>query len=84
MRCNRTPTFRADSTTNLGGNPALSFLPSKDLGTELNMTAKYFLSRNVMLQGHVAATFAGSAVKDALGPQSSPWVSTMLFLRLGF
>jgi hypothetical protein len=76
--------FRADSTTNLGGNPALSFLPSKDLGTEINMTAKHFVSRNVMLQGHVAATFAGSAVKDALGPSSSPWVSTMLFLRIGF
>lgn len=76
--------FRADSTTNLGGNPALSFLPSKDLGTELNVTAKYFLSRNVMLQGHVAATFAGGAVREALGSSSSPWVSTMLFLRIGF
>ena len=76
--------FRADSTTNLGGNPALSFLSSKDLGTELNLTAKYFMSRSVMLQGHVAATFAGGAVKDALGPLSSPWVSTMLFLRVGF
>lgn len=76
--------FRADSTTNLGGNPALSFLTSKDLGTELNLTAKYFLSRSVMLQGHVAATFAGSAVKDALGPLSNPWVSTMLFVRIGF
>lgn len=76
--------FRADSTTNLGGNPALSFLSSKELGTELNLTAKYFLSRSVMLQGHVAATYAGSAVKDALRPLSSPWVSTMLFLRIGF
>ena len=61
----------------------MSFLPSKDLGTELNMTAKYFLSRTVMLQAHVAATFAGGAVKDALGPLSSPWISTMLFLRIG-
>lgn len=76
--------FRADSTTNLGGNPALSFLPTKDLGTEVNLTAKHFVSRNVMLQGHVAATFAGSAVKDSLGSLASPWISTMLFLRIGF
>jgi hypothetical protein len=76
--------FRADSTTNLGGNPALSFLPSKDLGTELNLTVKVFLSRQVMLQGHVAATWAGGAVKDTLGTLASPWVSSMLFLRVGF
>jgi len=64
--------FRADSTTNLGGNPALSVLPGKDLGIEANVTAKYFLSRNVTLQGHIAATFAGKAVEDALGSLSSP------------
>lgn len=76
--------FRADSTTNLGGNPALSFLPSQDLGTELNLTVKVFLSRQVMLQGHVAATWAGDAVKHTLGTLASPWVSSMLFLRVGF
>ena len=76
--------FKADSLTNLGGNPALSFLPDDDLGRELNLTAKYFYSRNIMLQGHIAATFAGSAVKDALGTHHSPWISTMLFLRVGF
>ncbi len=76
--------FKADSLTNLGGNPALSFLPDDDLGTELNLTAKYFYSRNIMLQGHVAATFAGSAVKNALSPHHSPWISTMLFVRIGF
>lgn len=76
--------FRADSLTNLGGNPALSLLPSRQLGSELNLTFKYFMSRNVMLQGHVAATYAGSAVKQALGSHSSPWVSTMIFVRVGY
>lgn len=76
--------FRADSLTNLGGNPALSMLPSKKLGTELNLTAKYFMSRNVMFQGHVAATFAGTAIEQALGQHSSPWISTMFFVRIGY
>ena len=76
--------FRADSTTNLGGNPALSFLPSKNLGFEANLTAKYFLSRTVLFQGHLAATFAGNAVKQSLGSSSSPWLSAMAFVRVGF
>jgi hypothetical protein len=76
--------FKADSLTNLGGNPALSFLTDDDLGKELNITAKYFYSRNIMLQGHVAATFAGKAIKQGLDTHHSPWISTMLFLRVGF
>jgi hypothetical protein len=76
--------FRADSSSNIGGNPALSTLSSKSLGTEANLTARMILSRNTMLQGHVAATFAGRAVEDALGGLSSPWISAMLFLRIGF
>jgi hypothetical protein len=31
-----------------------------------------------------AATFAGRAVEDALGAAASPWLSAMLFLRIGF
>ncbi|MFN5046687.1 alginate export family protein [Roseateles sp.] len=76
--------FRADSLTNLGGNPALSLLPSRQLGSELNLTFKYFMSRNIMFQGHVAATYAGSAVEQALGQHSSPWISTMIFVRVGY
>lgn len=76
--------FRAQSTTNLGGNPALSFLGSKDLGFEANLTAKYFMSKNMFVQGHVAATFPGEAIDMALGSTAKPWVSTMLFLRIGY
>jgi len=76
--------FQADSLTNLGGNPALSILSSKQLGKELNLTAKYFYSRNLMFQGHVAATYAGKAVEQGLGSYSSPWISTMFFVRLGY
>lgn len=48
--------FKADSTLNLGGNPALSNLQSKDYGQELNMTVKYFHSKQVYIHGHIAYT----------------------------
>jgi len=76
--------FSADSTNNLGGNPALSTLSSRDLGTEGNLTVRYYASRRTMLQGHIAATFAGRAVEDALGTSSARWLSAMLFMRVAF
>lgn len=76
--------FRADSLTNLGGNPGLSFLGSQALGSEVNLTAKWFISRNLMVQGHVAATFPGQAVVQALGQRPAPWLSTMAFLRVAY
>lgn len=76
--------FRADSTVNLGGNPALPFLPGKDLGTELNLTAKVFVSRRTFIQAHVAATLPGDAVKAALGGDADTWWSTMVFIRHAF
>jgi hypothetical protein len=73
--------FRAASLTNLGGNPALSFIQDKDYGSETNMTFKVFVSRKIYLQGHIAATFPGKAVKRALNHNTSNWWSTMLFIR---
>lgn len=73
--------FTADSTTNLGGNPALSFLGGADLGTEINLTAKWFISKNIMLQDHVAATFPASDLNGVAG-DLAPWLSAMLFLRI--
>lgn len=78
--------FKADSTTNLGGNPALSFLGGADLATEVNLTAKWFISKNTMLQGHIAATFPSSNLNAASGVTGDldPWVSAMVFLRVAF
>ncbi|WP_103068233.1 alginate export family protein [Aquimarina sediminis] len=73
--------FRADSRTNLGGNPALSFLNSKDYGVEGNLTFKIFLSRKIFIQGHVAATFPGDAVQIPSVQNIDNWWSTMLFIR---
>lgn len=78
--------FLADSTTNLGGNPALSYLGGKRLGHEINITGKWFVSRNVFVQGHLAATFPGSGVRNApgVGVELDPWLSAMVFVRLAF
>lgn len=78
--------FLADSTTNLGGNPALSYLGGKRLGHEINITGKWFVSRHVFVQGHLAATFPGSGVRNApgVGVELDPWLSAMVFVRLAF
>jgi hypothetical protein len=78
--------FRADSTTNLGGNPALSFLNGTRLAQEANITGKWFISRNVFVQGHLAATFPGSGVRNAPGVNVDldPWLSAMVFVRVAF
>lgn len=78
--------FQADSTTNLGGNPALSFLGGKRLGHEANITGKWFISKSVFVQGHLAATFPGSGVRNAPGVSGNlhPWLSAMVFVRVAF
>ncbi len=75
--------FTADRTTNLGGNPALSIIQGRYLGAEANLTAKWFVSPKLMLQGHVAATFPSATVKRTIGGPADPWISTMLFIRAG-
>jgi Alginate export len=77
--------FKADSTTNLGGNPALSFLNGTDLAWEANLTVKWFLSKNAFVQGHIAATFPSSDVASASGAGDlDPWLSAMVFVRVAF
>ncbi|MEQ1824318.1 MAG: hypothetical protein ABL921_00135 [Pirellula sp.] len=76
--------FSADETTNLGGNPAFSFLSGTYLGSETNMTLKWFFSPRVMLQAHVAATFPSSTAERTVGVDLDPWFSTMAFLRASF
>lgn len=76
--------FRADSPLNLGGNQALSFLQSRDYGTELNITGKVFWSRHLYMHGHVAVTFPGQAIEHALGDSQSNWWSSMLFIRYAY
>lgn len=76
--------FTADQINNIGGNPALSALQGRYLGTETNLTIKWFISPQLLMQGHVAATFPSASVRKAAALTADPWISTMLFLRAGF
>ncbi|MCA3565100.1 MAG: alginate export family protein [Methylocystis sp.] len=75
--------FSADRMTNLGGNPAFSLLQGRYLGSEANLTVKWYISPKVMLQAHVASTFPSAAASRAAGSNLDRWVSTMAFLRFG-
>lgn len=76
--------FQAVSKNNIGGNPALSELAHKPYGYEVNMTGKYFYSRNWYFHGHVAYTIPGSGVQSALNHDAKPWLSVMAFARFSF
>jgi len=76
--------FYADSETNVGGNPALTFLDGDEYGYEANVTAKWFVNRNTYVHGHIAYTLPGEATKDALDGDADNWLSAMLFVRYAF
>lgn len=76
--------FRADSRTNIGGNPALQSLSGRDYGAEVNMTAKWFISRTTYVHGHIAYTMPGKAIQDALQQDAGDWLSAMMFVRYAF
>jgi hypothetical protein len=74
--------FRAQQTNNLGG--VLSTLAGRSLGWEVNLTGKYYPTRNLYLQAGMAATFPLSGVQDAVPNKLSPWVSAVLLARLSY
>jgi hypothetical protein len=76
--------FRAAETNNIGGNPALSTLSSRDYGMEANVTGKWFVSRKVYVHGHIAYTQPGDAVKQALTSKPEGWLSLLLFVRYAY
>lgn len=73
--------FLAANNNNVGGNPALSYMPQKAYGQEVNLTWKYFHSRKWYFHGHFAQTIPGTGVKEALGGDAKSWFSAMLFFR---
>lgn len=76
--------FRAAERNNIGGNPALSSLSSRDYGMEANVTGKWFVSRKVYVHGHIAYTRPGDAVKQALTSKPDGWLSLLLFVRYAY
>ncbi len=76
--------FYADSLNNIGGNPALTFLEDDEYGYEANITAKWYLSRNLYVHGDIAYTLPGDGVQAALDGDARDWFSAMLFVRYAF
>lgn len=75
--------FSAPQTNNLGGNPALSVMKSNYYGSEINLTVKYFKSRNWYFHLNTAYTIPGGAIKEIV-PNAKDWFSLTAFVRYSF
>ncbi|MEG1553740.1 MAG: alginate export family protein [Rikenellaceae bacterium] len=75
--------FYAPRLLNLGGNAALSNLSSHYLGSEVNLTVKYFKSRNWYFHLNTAYTFAGSAITENV-EKTKNWFCLSTFVRYSF
>jgi hypothetical protein len=71
----------AAQNNNIGGNPALGYMPQKEYGYEFNITVKYFHTRRWYWHAQMAYTNPGAGVKEALGNYAKPWFSAMIFFR---
>ena len=67
--------FKADTLNNLGGAQALSVLSAKDLGREVNLTARYVSSAKLIYVFSAAYTLPGEAIRDALNDDYRNWFS---------
>ena len=76
--------FRADDRNNLGGAQALSVLSSKDLGKEINMTARYISSANLIFVFSAAYTRPGEAIQRALNDNYRNWFSASALMIARF
>lgn len=76
--------FKADTLNNLGGAQALSMLASRDLGKELNLTARYVANPNLIFVMSAAYTQPGKAIRQALNHQYSNWFSASALMIARF
>ena len=75
---------RADERNNLGANPALGTLSSRDLGEEIQLTARWQVTPRVFALGIVSAASPGAAITAAAGGRDDPWTTLQLQLFWGF
>lgn len=67
--------YRAMETSNLGANPLLSSLASRDLGDELMFTGRWTMGRHHYLQTVASINWPGQAIRSALPSSTKPWTS---------
>jgi hypothetical protein len=67
---------RAEDLNNVGGNPALGQLKSRDLGTELQFVTRWALSRQLYFVGVVSHAMPGDAIEQAVETgKVKPWTT---------
>lgn len=66
---------QADELNNIGANPAIAALASKDLGQEFQMTARWAVSEKLYFLGVASVALPGDALKIAAGGNAKPWTT---------
>ena len=74
--------LRADELNNLGANPALSQLQSRDIGDEYTLTLRWAINRNLYLQAVASRAFPGQALK--MVGADEPWSTLQASLYISF
>ena len=76
--------LQSDQLNNLGASRAVSFLPDNDIGQEITLTSRTYLNKNVFILGVLSSAFPGEGLSQALGGDSSPWITVQgsLFFTL--
>jgi hypothetical protein len=74
--------LRADQLNNLGGNPALSLLSSRDIGNEYTLAVRWGIDRNRYLQLVASHARPGRALR-AVGADE-PWTTLQAGLYVNF
>jgi hypothetical protein len=75
---------RADQLNNLGANPAIARLGSRDLGQELQLAGRWAISDRLYFLGVAGAAFPGRAIEDAAGGDAEPWTTLQAQLFWNF
>jgi hypothetical protein len=65
----------ADEFNNIGANPAIAQLSSRDLGEEVQFVTRWAVSDNLYLLGVAAMAFPGKAIRDAAGGNADNWTT---------
>ena len=74
--------LRADELNNLGANPALSQLGSRDIGNEFTLTLRWAINRNVYWQAIASRAYPGRALK--LIGADDPWTTLQTSFYFNF
>ena len=67
--------YQAMEANNLGANPVLSTLQSRDLGNELMFTGRWYVGKNHYVQTLASINWPGEAIRRALPEPTKPWTT---------